>query len=347
MSARKKKASDGERGARPDPTKRFKGGAIIRVGEGSTTRVSATTRRRCNAKHGLDANARIRARSRPVCVSVSTPRPRARRELSAHLGRLGFFDFGWRLAVASPTGPLAPTPRPTRGAVVAADASSSSSPAVVGEPGSSDAACLPRTETCRARASERDSRGAFSGTRSKGGRPRRPRGPRREAREIDARGDTDDRGGRRGEPPRCLPAHCQNHLDAPRAGGTGEDVGGARWNTQNRSVRFSSASRHSPCSCPVRVVLATSAQRQHQVKHRTAFYVVVLRGPVVVHLLSAEDQSGGGEGGDVSRGRRRLEENMKLFVEDPARRAGVGSRGASRRTAAERGGYPPSPRDAP
>jgi hypothetical protein len=32
------------------------------------------------------------------------------------------------------------------------------------------------------------------------------------------------------------------------------------------------------------------------VKHRTAFYVVVLRGPVVVHLLSAEDQSGGGEG---------------------------------------------------
>ena len=120
-----------------------------------------------------------------------------------------------------------------------------------------------------------------------------PRGPRREAREIDARGDTDDRGGRRGEPPRCLPAHCQTHLDAPRAGGTGEDVGGARWNTQNRSLRFSSASRH---SCPVRVVLATSAQRQHQVKHRAAFYVVVLRGPVVVHLLSAEDQSGGGEG---------------------------------------------------
>ena len=123
-----------------------------------------------------------------------------------------------------------------------------------------------------------------------------PRGPRREAREIYARSDTDDRGGHRGEPPRCLPAHRQTHLDAPRAGGTGEDVGGARWNTQNRSVRFSSASRHSPCSCPVRVVLATSAQRQHQVKHRTAFYVVVLRGPVVVHLLSAEDQSGGGEG---------------------------------------------------
>ena len=120
-----------------------------------------------------------------------------------------------------------------------------------------------------------------------------PRGPRREAREIYARSDTDDRGGHRGEPPRCLPAHRQTHLDAPRAGGTGEDVGGARWNTQNRSLRFSSASRH---SCPVRVVLATSAQRQHQVKHRTAFYVVVLRGPVVVHLLSAEDQSGGGEG---------------------------------------------------
>ena len=120
-----------------------------------------------------------------------------------------------------------------------------------------------------------------------------PRGPRREAREIYARSDTDDRGGHRGEPPRCLPAHRQTHLDAPRAGGTGEDVGGARWNTQNRSLRFSSASRH---SCPVRVVLATSAQRQHQVKHRAAFYVVVLRGPVVVHLLSAEDQSGGGEG---------------------------------------------------
>ena len=119
------------------------------------TRVSATTRRRCNAKHGLDAS---RARSRPFCVSVATPRPL--RERSAHLGRLGFFAFGWRLVVASPA-PLAPTPRPTRGAVVAADASSSSSPAVVGEPGSSDAACLPRTETCRARASERDSRGAF------------------------------------------------------------------------------------------------------------------------------------------------------------------------------------------
>ena len=55
--------------------------------------------------------------------------------------------------------PLAPTPRPTRGAVDAADASSSSFPAVVGDPRSSDAACLPRTETCRTRASERD--GAF------------------------------------------------------------------------------------------------------------------------------------------------------------------------------------------
>ena len=148
----------------------------------------------------------------------------------------------------------------------------------------------------RTRVRARFARSVFPGRARRAGVLDDPRGPRREAREIDARGDTDDRGGRRGEPPRCLPAHCQNHLDAPRAGGTGEDVGGARWNTQNRSVRFSSASRHSPCSCPVRVVLATSAQRQHQVKHRTAFYVVVLRGPVVVHLLSAEDQSGGGEG---------------------------------------------------
>ena len=145
----------------------------------------------------------------------------------------------------------------------------------------------------RTRVRARFARSVFPGRARRAGVLDDPRGPRREAREIDARGDTDDRGGRRGEPPRCLPAHCQTHLDAPRAGGTGEDVGGARWNTQNRSLRFSSASRH---SCPVRVVLATSAQRQHQVKHRAAFYVVVLRGPVVVHLLSAEDQSGGGEG---------------------------------------------------
>jgi len=133
----------------------------------------------------------------------------------------------------------------------------------------------------------------FSGTRSKGGRPRRP--PRTET-----RGARDRRPRRHRRPrwpsrrattmsPRALPdpSGCSTR------GGNWRRCGGARWNTQNRSLRFSSASRH---SCPVRVVLATSAQRQHQVKHRAAFYVVVLRGPVVVHLLSAEDQSGGGEG---------------------------------------------------
>ena len=73
-----------------------------------------------------------------------------------------------------------------------------------------------------------------------------PRGPRREAREIYARSDTDDRGGHRGEPPRCLPAHRQTHLDAPRAGGTGEDVGGLPMDYR----KFSSASRHSPCYVP-------------------------------------------------------------------------------------------------
>ena len=147
-----------------------------------------------------------------------------------------------------------------------------------------------------------------------------PRGPRREAREIYARSDTDDRGGHRGEPPRCLPAHRQTHLDAPRAGGTGEDVGGLPMDYRKSVFRQRRVTR--PATCPG-VVLATSAQRQHQVKHRTALYVVVFCGPVVVHLLPAEDQSGGGEGeGDVSRGRRRFEDSRKLFVEDLARRGG-------------------------
>ena len=145
----------------------------------------------------------------------------------------------------------------------------------------------------RTRVRARFARSVFP-TRSKGGRPRRP--PRTETR--GARDRRPRRHGRprcrRGEPPRCLPAHCQNHLDAPRAGELAKMWVG-RWNTQNRSVRFSSASR------PVLLLPRAGgpsdpAQRQHQVKHRTAFYVVVLRGPVVVHLLSAEDQSGGGEG---------------------------------------------------
>lgn len=60
--------------------------------------------------------------------------------------------------------PLAPTPRLTRADAVSLEvASSSTFSAVVGEPVSSDAACFPKTETCRRSASERvaRSRGAF------------------------------------------------------------------------------------------------------------------------------------------------------------------------------------------
>lgn len=189
----------------------------------------------------------------------------------------------------------------------------------------------------------------FSGTRSKGGRPRRP--PRTETR------------GARGRRPRRLPRPRWPSRRAttmsPRAlqDPSGCSARGGNWRMCVGALMITQFDRFHivfvrrvalpPLDAP-RVVLATSAQRQHQVKHRTALYVVVLRGPVVVHLLPAEDQSGGGEGeGDVSRGRRRFVESRKLFVEDPARRAGVGSRGASRRTAAERGGCPPFPRGAP
>eukprot|EP00230_Micromonas_polaris_P003057 CAMPEP_0119209378 /NCGR_PEP_ID=MMETSP1327-20130426/1420_1 /TAXON_ID=38833 /ORGANISM="Micromonas pusilla, Strain RCC2306" /LENGTH=114 /DNA_ID=CAMNT_0007206195 /DNA_START=56 /DNA_END=400 /DNA_ORIENTATION=- len=45
-----------------------------------------------------------------------------------------------------------------------------------------------------------------------------------------------------------------------------------------------------PKSAPPPTLLAASAQRQHQVKHRPAFDVVVLRSPVIAHLLPAENQ---------------------------------------------------------
>ena len=48
-------------------------------------------------------------------------------------------------------------------------------------------------------------------------------------------------------------------------------------------------------------LLASSAQGQHEVKHRPALDVVLLGGPVVVHLLPSEDQpeSASGEGSET------------------------------------------------
>ena len=61
-------------------------------------------------------------------------------------------------------------------------------------------------------------------------------------------------------------------------------------------------------------ILTTSAQRQHQVKHRPTLDVVVLRSAVIIHLLTAENQSVFGTRGEgVSRGAQRMRKE-RLFV---------------------------------
>ena len=168
--------------------------------------------------------------------------------VNSHLGRLGFFAFGWRLVVANPA-PFAPTPRPTRGAVVAVDASSSSFVAVVGDPGSSDPACLLRIETCCTRASERDSRGAFF----------------RDALEVRASSTTpEDRDARRARytpaatPTTAAVVAASHHDVSPRTAGPirtlharGELAEMCGWPLRVvQKIGFSTASRHSSCYVP-------------------------------------------------------------------------------------------------